>query len=355
MELMAPCTSCGASVPVNRPELQSKCGNCLLMTPISDELWRAALGGAQDDFKKLGRGVLKAGKLEQTGADLEWQRGPDRVSCPGCSSAMSWTSAQTLACPNCSAQRQVNPAPEFLASMPVRISGVIADPPSEEPTQKRSIAINCQSCGASLQTDGQARMVPCQFCSTSNVLPDDVWRALHPPKKRRRFWLVCDLDEDPRRAPVASKTSVVGLLIASVLFALIGTVGVLVLGGLTIGLLYAVLGVMTEEQADSALGVVIGVGFVLLTLSAFVKMYRQDVKDIRLMTPDNEVVGRLGAAGETEVQLFRPPNWQTPVGAAKLVLKNEDYANLGGEGGYVRAWVDPQGNTAARALPSSLV
>ena len=69
----------------------------------------------------------------------------------------------------------------FGAARTFQPSGVGVDPAVE----RRPVSFGCPDCGANLKiTTDSPRVLECTFCKTDLFLPDPLWRALHPVKKR---------------------------------------------------------------------------------------------------------------------------------------------------------------------------
>lgn len=340
IDLLVPCTSCGGPVPVTRPAQSSLCMNCLGQTRV--EVWSDVLAGVDQDLVTLGRGVLAEGTVERPGAKAEWKRGPGRPPCPRCGHPLRFSAGQQLACPACGAIRPFDPAPDWLRAANPCVRGTVSDPDDAGAGLPRSISIRCTQCGSPLATDGSKRIVECQFCRTGNVLQDDVWRALHPPKKRRVFWLVCGLAEDPRTVlPAAPNEHISDAVFPPLIGVFIGlTAGTFPMG---IAMLFA------EEEFTWAwvyggtivLAVVIGLLVSVHKLTVGFKLSRRHQ---RVVCPQHEVVGQLGpwvVTGLIPVSLVHPADPSRVLVAAELQLTAERYGQLGGAGAFVRAWYAP--------------
>jgi predicted RNA-binding Zn-ribbon protein involved in translation (DUF1610 family) len=73
--------------------------------------------------------------------------------------------------------------PTLLAATTPAANGVAA------PAAARPVVLPCPACGASLRVDGTTRLVPCGYCKTDAYLPDDLWRALHPVRTARTWYV----------------------------------------------------------------------------------------------------------------------------------------------------------------------
>lgn len=358
VEMLVQCSSCGATVPVTRPEQQTICGHCLGQTEVDDEAWVAVLERCHLDFGRLNRGVIDSGKLDRPGRDVEWERGPDRPTCKDCGGAMlSTDDAAHVLCSKCG-PRAVEPAPEWLRAKNSSIRGFVAEPPDVQTETNKTIGLACTNCGSALSTDGNSRMVECPYCSTSNVLPDDVWRALHPPKKRQRFWLLLGLDSDVRHVTPNINNEIKEGFVTGLVF---GVLGIPFLGWLPAIPVAIVLG---EYGSLSTLFFVlilalcvISVGVAVWAIFAIHAL----VIGIRLrpiVQPANEVVGRLGAHSlkKVPVHLYHPSDGSKLLTTGSLRLTEKRHRELGGEGGLVRAWlIASTERTEIRPIPTGKI
>ena len=54
----------------------------------------------------------------------------------------------------------------------------------------KPVLFNCTNCGGNLKIGTDAsRIVTCEYCEVDLFLPQALWNALHPVKKRRAFWV----------------------------------------------------------------------------------------------------------------------------------------------------------------------
>lgn len=360
VDMLVQCASCGATVPVTRPEQRTICGHCLGQTEIDDDAWSAVLELCRLDFGRLGRGVMDSGKLDRPGRDVEWERGPDRPICQDCGGEMRSTDdASHVLCASCG-PREIEPAPEWLRAKNSSIGGVVAERPDAPTETNKAIGIACMNCGSALSTDGNSRMVECPYCSTSNVLPDEVWRALHPPKKRRRFWLLIGVDPDVRHVtPNINREMKRGFMMGC----LAAVAGALVLGWLPTIIVALVIELGFQHSLEGAtfslifVSCSVAVGFAAWAI-VFGRALASGIRLRPIVQSANEVVGRLGtrASKDVPVHLYHPSDRSNCLATGSLRLTEKRYRELGGEGGLVRAWlIKGTTKTEIRAIPTGQV
>ena len=101
-------------------------------------------------------------------------------------------------CPGCGVEIRVRARPDdapgsltaaatfLIGEDPVAIGEANPSPP---PTTTQ---INCTACGAALRVDGSKRSVECSYCHAPQTIADGPWRVLHPPPKKRRWYVWLD-------------------------------------------------------------------------------------------------------------------------------------------------------------------
>jgi len=349
LELLIQCDSCGSTQPVNRPEQKTKCSNCLAQATVDAEAWRVALTTCVDDIGKRGRGVMKGDALSRAGRNVEWERGPDRPRCAKCDGATSVEGDDAYVCDDCGERATVEPVPDFLRAACSDVIGFVCQAETASADKPKKIGMTCNGCGASLTTMGETRTVECDHCHTANLLPDDVWRALHPAKKRQRFWLLCRLSPDVRRVPRSlGRESITTLAMVAFVAGFVS----LFLGGITGSIVLGKNKLNGDEFLPYAFRyfvVIWGIVALLVARSWFVGR--------RIIKHEYEVVGRLGpfTKGRSKVELFEPGKSGARIGAANVPVSEARHQELGGEGGVIRAWALPNRKKAiCQAKPSGL-
>jgi hypothetical protein len=364
VELRTECPKCGSPLPVDGLERELVCGSCSSELELPRSVFAAALDGCYTDIYVRGRGVMREDHAEREGRDVHWTRGPGGPQCESCGAITTASpDGKHFTCTEHGDQGAVEPAPAWLKSIDFTIEGYV--PPrgaaagGDEP---RKVATRCANCGSALQTDGAKRTVDCGYCNTVNVLPEEVWHALHPPRAPRRFWVVSRLFYDPRReTPSAWAEIKEGL----------GTIGC-GLVFLAPVVLAAVAGVFTAGSwlvetfgQGGVIGIWIGSGVVALGLLIYVARYfRRYWRWRKIFKADQELVGRLGPFeelsgqyGTADIGLTSPGRPEQTVSTVnRHMLTRDEYERLGGEGGTLRAWMVPGRDdlVEVRLVPSAL-
>ena len=159
-----------------------------------------------------------------------------------------------------------------------------------------------------------------------NVLPDEVWRALNPPRVKQRWWLAVQL-HDPRWAtPRVGRVGLTPLVMS--LFMILIHIPLIILTSLGLipplvtGACYAMWGL-------------------LVILWYVVKQLRLR----RLVVAENEVYGRLlpifrhwWYGTRADVAVFSPQEPTRSLAEQVVSISQKQYERLGGQNAAVRAW-----------------
>lgn len=355
IELLSPCPHCSAPMAVNTLTDRCRCSSCLMESALPPSAWDEALRGVEKDVVQFAPGYLRHGPEwgeggPPPGPHVEWHRGHDAPPCPRCQRPMRLAPQGGCVCAACGAGRAILPKPPWLpADSPVL--GFVSDEPAVADERPREpVHVACTQCGGPLVADGSSRIVPCGYCAARVALPDAVWAALHPPRVKRRWWLAVHVAADPRRGRPENKRFaglVVRILTACVVLAM--------------PVFFAAVVVAAEAQQEPL--VVIGGSLGVLFSIPFGFFFWGCWREARICRDDHEVVGRLKGPwsarrpNSAEV-LLTPPHEPNNVLAHAVLrgLSEKRFAELGGEGGRVRAWMI-RGNPAAvhaEPVPSAL-
>jgi DNA-directed RNA polymerase subunit RPC12/RpoP len=202
------CLECGESVPFEGPALLIPCRACHSNMELPASVWRSILT-LRENLAEFG---LTEGQIRNSsitgggtaGFSVGW--GPQRPVCAGCGALLDLSAAPpgtdgAIRCAACSASTTTFPPPSWLAAVApeaLQIFGAArsgAAPAGatavEAPRdQARPISFSCPDCGATLKiTMDSPRVFSCTYCKADHFLPDALWRALHPVKKRAP-WVV---------------------------------------------------------------------------------------------------------------------------------------------------------------------
>jgi hypothetical protein len=201
------CLECGESIPFDGPVLRIPCRACHSDMEIPAPAWKNIL-----DFREnLAKFGLTEGQIRNSstmgggtaGFSVGW--GPQRPVCAGCGALLDLSAAPPgtegeIRCAACGASTTTFPPPSWLAAVVPEalqifgaarsIGGPGANPIEAPRDAARPISFSCPDCGATLKiTMESPRVFSCTFCKADHFLPDALWRALHPVKKRAP-WVV---------------------------------------------------------------------------------------------------------------------------------------------------------------------
>jgi hypothetical protein len=127
--------------------------------------------------------------------------GPQPPTCTACDhpvdvSAITPGTEGEIAC-SCGHAMPTFPAPAWLREVhpsavqlfnAAREQGATKAPVT--PQVNRPVSFGCPDCGANLKvTIDSPRILECQYCKTDLFLPDPLWRALHPVRKRSAWYV----------------------------------------------------------------------------------------------------------------------------------------------------------------------
>lgn len=198
------CPECGGSVAVEGPLLRVVCKACKSTLELTPENWKGVL-----EFRKyeaefsLIEGKTRGSALTHGELKLLVRWGPSRPMCPGCGAPMPAEavlpgSDGPLSC-TCGASITTLPVPDWLRDVvpsAVQLLGAAREgvPENLEAVESsaahKPVLFSCPSCGAGLDIATESpRILTCKYCDSDLYLPDALWHALHPVKKRAPFWV----------------------------------------------------------------------------------------------------------------------------------------------------------------------
>jgi hypothetical protein len=206
-KVLMPCPECGSTVALEGPSLGAVCNACKSNLELLPENWMGAL-----EFRKyeaefsLTEGMTRGSSLTNGELRLLVRWGPARPVCPGCSALMPAEEVPPggdgrLSC-KCGQSMTTFPAPEWLRAVvptAVQLFGAARDGvpeglvAAESTSVTKPVLFACPQCGAPLHIAAESpRILTCNYCDTDLYLPDALWHALHPIKKRTPFWVAFD-------------------------------------------------------------------------------------------------------------------------------------------------------------------
>jgi len=182
------CKECGKLIPLNGPVQQLKCDYCFTINELDDKFWRDIFGETYSELS-----------LEDTfNAECELCN-PRCIECDTELNIKSFNNLEgEIKCPKCGKGNPYFPAPEWLRKFEKQdlkpskiISGFsVSSGLKQNDGNINPVAIKCTSCSAALSiTVNTPRNYTCDHCGTVQYLSDPVWKALHPEKKRKNWYI----------------------------------------------------------------------------------------------------------------------------------------------------------------------
>ena len=203
-KLLLACGECGGRFPLEGPTLAATCPACHSVIELLPKHWKAAVELYRDAAEfALTEGKTRGSSLRDGELELLIRWGPSCPSCSACGLALPIDAVPPggdgkLSCA-CGATVETFPPPAWLqelvptalqmfgASREGTPAGVVALEPQ---AAAKPVLFGCPRCGAGLDITAESpRILACKYCESDLYLPDPLWHALHPVKKRAPFWL----------------------------------------------------------------------------------------------------------------------------------------------------------------------
>jgi len=203
-KVLMPCPECGGSVALEGPLLRVVCKACKSTLELTPQNWKGVL-----EFRKyeaefsLTEGKTRGSSLTHGELKLLVRWGPSRPVCLGCGAPMPAEAVPPggdgrLSC-TCGQSMTTHPVPDWLREVvpsAVQVFGAAREgiPENLEAVASsaalKPVLFSCPSCGAGLDVATESpRILTCKYCDSDLYLPDALWHALHPVKKRAPFWV----------------------------------------------------------------------------------------------------------------------------------------------------------------------
>jgi hypothetical protein len=203
-KLLIPCLECGESLTPGGPRRLVECAACRSSLELSAERWRAILGFRQFAAEfQLADGRTRGSALSDGELRIHVRWGPSRPACTACAAPLLIDTVPPgadgeLRC-GCGQSVATFPAPGWLREVvpsAAQMFGAEREAGPEpaalvvEPRAGRPVAFACLTCGAALTIAAETpRISSCRYCDSDFYLPDPLWRALHPVRRRSGFWV----------------------------------------------------------------------------------------------------------------------------------------------------------------------
>ncbi len=194
------CPLCSNPIMLNGPMLSTTCAYCLSEVKIPKKFWGYVLRVKDSTTYSHLSGFR----------DVEIKSYLTPVRCSSCGapldvSGISTGSIHPITCSQCHAPNSTFPAPGWMKRMR-KYSGNAdqifcadtADADTNKPHEEsKPVLFACMQCGGSLKiTHEMPRVMSCPYCGASQYLPDELWRALHPAKKKKEWFVRWSREEE---------------------------------------------------------------------------------------------------------------------------------------------------------------
>ncbi|GMV16405.1 MAG: hypothetical protein AMXMBFR56_46290 [Polyangiaceae bacterium] len=200
LKARADCPECGQPVMLNGPWANMRCPSCHSKSSIG-YYWPKVVANALERAPK-GRNFATKFMLDTGKPVTALYYAVNKDQAPICSScdaelegvdAIATGTDGTFHCAGCGAAHETFPAPKNLHSNALQIFlGTRSTEQLAEaaPVNTKPVLFGCTNCGGNLKITGATtRILTCGYCEADLFLPQALWNALHPVKKRRAFWV----------------------------------------------------------------------------------------------------------------------------------------------------------------------
>lgn len=197
VEIGITCPGCDLPVPLDGPLLKTTCIHCGKSLELTPEYWWELLGEGCAEMLNtpVGQGISSTVFGQVSGTVTLGRLNPYCLNCKtDFEDALDLVPGTIHTCGNCGSKCSVSPPPEWLSEgvpgITLLINAMVGR--GEDPFSGHSPApVSCPSCSASLTVDGSTRLVRCSWCDGQVYLSDQVWRALHGTRSKRKWFVVC--------------------------------------------------------------------------------------------------------------------------------------------------------------------
>jgi phage FluMu protein Com len=187
------CPHCSNPVMLNGPILTTTCTYCLSELTIPKKFWGYILRVKDSVTYSRLCGFR----------NVEIKSYLTSVRCSHCNSVIEVAdipagSFKPIKCSECHTLNTTFPAPKWMERIKKfsrhadQIFCGVSEGEKTSPknTAMKPVIFSCLQCGGSLKiTPETPRVMSCTYCGASQYLPDELWRSLHPVKKKREWFV----------------------------------------------------------------------------------------------------------------------------------------------------------------------
>jgi predicted RNA-binding Zn-ribbon protein involved in translation (DUF1610 family) len=194
------CSECGESLVLDGPLLTTRCLACDSTLEIPRDSWKRLFEACEAE--RLPEGKTTSSVLGLASSfPFFYQFGPLWPKCSACDANLGLQdtaprSEGMIPCA-CGHATPTFPPPSWLRPLAphiVQLFNALREGESrtnvEVPRDNRPVSFGCPECGAHLKiTMESPRILACEYCKADLFLPDPLWRALHPVRKRAAWYV----------------------------------------------------------------------------------------------------------------------------------------------------------------------
>ncbi len=198
-KIRSACPECGEAIMIDGPRRTTRCLACQSMVDLDVQTWKRMMDFRHEDAKKKELSTV----FGLMGAATFHTR-MGRAKAPLCTACAQPLDVATVLAGTdgdvpcaCGHAMSTFPTPEWMRTLDARAEQVFnAERETEaskiaiSPAETKPVSFGCPDCGANLKITADApRILECQYCRADLYLPDPLWRALHPVKKRATWYI----------------------------------------------------------------------------------------------------------------------------------------------------------------------
>jgi DNA-directed RNA polymerase subunit RPC12/RpoP len=203
IEFSIKCPRCDGHVPLDGPLEKVQCPSCRSFVDIPHDYWTDTINSSCSKMQIMEKGGGRGSILMGTfWGNLELARFDPY--CNACKEDFEdpWhlQPGTVYRCRKCEAVYPVDSPPDWFQKGSPRVKILINALHEKENLQPDEVVLesfSCPSCAATLDVNGESRIVKCNYCGVDVYLPDQIWHRFHPGRRKRRWFVICEYsDED---------------------------------------------------------------------------------------------------------------------------------------------------------------
>lgn len=201
LQIALDCPHCVTPMAVDALVPAVHCPSCRRSLALPAELWSKVLGEVVEGATRLREGAPDVVVASTAAGDVNVVFERKTPTCGICDHPIDVDAALRQAtttqgwaqCARCHGWLAFRPPPIAIRANVVAIAceRFAASAEADPSKATQPLSFSCHQCGAVLSVDGTSRMVTCQYCRASVVLPDALWKTVRPSGKAAYWYLLC--------------------------------------------------------------------------------------------------------------------------------------------------------------------